>query len=70
MPNCDARKLLERNADSVLTEVVKIIELQREALKSGNQKELMLLDKRLENAFGEKERAFGALTQHKKEHGC
>jgi hypothetical protein len=33
------------------------------------QKELMLLDKRLENAFGEKERAFGALTQHKKERG-
>jgi len=28
------------------------------------------LDKDLENAVGSKERAFGALAQHCKEHGC
>jgi hypothetical protein len=27
-------------------------------------------DKELENVFGEKERAFGALRQHRAEHGC
>ena len=30
----------------------------------------MELDKKLETAFGEKERAFGALRQHSEEHGC
>jgi hypothetical protein len=45
MPDCDERKRLERNADSVLTEVVKIIERQREDLKSVNQNELVLLYK-------------------------
>lgn len=67
---CSEREKLQRKADFVLSEIVKIIELQREALQERGESELMALDKRLENTFGEKERAFGALKQHTKEHGC
>ena len=31
---------------------------------------LIPLDQDLENAVGAKERAFGALAQHRKDHGC
>ena len=43
---------------------------QIDCLKANDQKRLLALDKELETVFGEKERAFGALQEHSKEHGC
>lgn len=40
------------------------------ALKSGDQARLNHLDKVLEHMVGEKERAFGALKQHRRDYGC
>jgi hypothetical protein len=68
--DCRKRKELEKDADSMLSELIRVIEAQRVALTDRNDKKVLALDKRLEIAFGAKERAFGALAQHKKEHGC
>jgi hypothetical protein len=58
-------------ATQALERMKALIEQQITVLHEGeSQSKLMSLDKDLEKAFGGKERAFGALAEHKKEHGC
>ena len=52
---------------------MRISELTRataEALRNGNENFAAELDKQVDIEFGKKERAMGALHQHRKEHGC
>ncbi len=67
---CGLRDELQRQASDALERVVFLTRQQIDALKAGEMSRLTQLDKDLEITFGEKERAFGALRQHRTEHGC
>lgn len=71
MPSaCPQREALQHDANTVLQKIIDLTRLQIDALSINDQARLLALDKQLEKKFGEKERAFGALRQHAKEHGC
>lgn len=68
--DCPEREKLKADASKALQD---IIEFTNRLLKSVNNEQLasfIALDKDLENAVGAKERVFGALAQHRKDHGC
>ncbi|HCC58416.1 MAG TPA: hypothetical protein DEQ47_14390 [Solibacterales bacterium] len=67
---CSEREALQREAAKNLQALIKLTKQQIEALTANDQARLLALDKTLEKVFGEKERSFGALRQHTKEHGC
>lgn len=56
--------------EDILQRLKELTALQLEAFRSRNSAELARLDRELENAMGEKERSFGALRQHVREHNC
>ena len=63
----------QRLIDEVQGHLIRIAELSRataEALASRNENMTAVLDRQVETALGEKERALGALRQHRKDHGC
>ena len=68
---CAEREKLKAEAARALKD---IIEFTNRLLNAVNGEPsagvLTPLDKDLENAVGSKERAFGALAQHCKDHGC
>ncbi len=68
--DCPKREELAQAAKDILEEIVSIVNKTRIALKQGDQQTLMILDNQLEHSIGAKERAFGALREHTKEHGC
>lgn len=72
MAECTERDKLREAAQRSLTDIVVFAEKLKAALREGVLEDLSVikLDKDLENAVGAKERAFGALTQHRKDHGC
>jgi hypothetical protein len=71
MEPCTERDKLKKAAAESLDDIVNFAERLRKAVRSqGHTGALTPLDKDLENAVGSKERAFGALAQHCKEHGC
>jgi hypothetical protein len=71
MAVCPKRAELTGAADQSLLQVKSLIEAQIRVLReTGSQSKLLELDKELEIAFGNKERCFGALSEHTKEHGC
>jgi hypothetical protein len=55
---------------SALNALIELNASQIEALEKADHSKLFSLDKELELSFGRKERAFGALRQHKRDHGC
>jgi hypothetical protein len=67
---CSKREELQKRAIDALSKINELAVQQIECIKASNQIRLMALDKETELAFGEKERAFGALLEHSKEHGC
>ena len=67
---CKTQEQLRQTATNVLELIDALTRDQIEAMKSGDDERLMSLDKEIELAFGEKERSFGALHQHRQEHGC
>ena len=67
---CAKRDELSAKAAHVLGVIVKLGNEQIDCLKSNDQKRLLEIDKELERQYGEKQRAFGALREHSKEHGC
>ena len=67
---CAQRDALQREANAALQAIIDITKQQIDALSANDQARLLVLDKNLERKFGEKERSFGALRQHTKEHGC
>ena len=67
---CPIRNELTTKAETVLKKISELLQGQIVALAENDQNTLLKLDKELELAFGDKERTFGALRQHKTEHGC
>ena len=53
-----------------LKQIISITQALLEANKSNDQGSVSRLDSQLEHVVGEKERAFGALHQHRQDHGC
>jgi len=69
--DCPERDKLKADASRALQDIVGFAKRLLPAINSEDDPaSLTPLDKDLENAVGEKERAFGALAQHRKEHGC
>lgn len=67
---CAEYNELTKNVELVLERIAEIARKQRYALDTGNRAEFTRLDRELELALGEKERAIGAMTQHGRDHGC
>ena len=71
MEHCAERDKLKSAAAAALKDIINFTDRLLNAVASdGPCGSLTALDKDLENAVGSKERAFGALAQHCKEHGC
>jgi hypothetical protein len=70
MKPCAERQKLSQAAALILDQIIAVNKLQIEALRSSNMRKLLKHDKELELLVGEKERVFGALHQHTKEHRC
>jgi hypothetical protein len=58
------------NVQEHLMQISKLTRAVSEALTNGHENFAAELDKQVELEFGRKERAMGALHQHRKEHGC
>jgi hypothetical protein len=67
---CEREQELRNAATAVLDRIDALTDEQIAAIKGRDDEALMAIDKQLELAFGEKERAFGTLLSHRKEHGC
>ena len=67
--DCDERDALKANALMALREIIEFSNKLLNAIQA-DESDPHPVDKDLENAVGSKERAFGALAQHRKEHGC
>lgn len=71
MEHCAERDKLKSTAADALKDILHFTDRLLKAVGSEEPcGSLTPLDKDLENAVGSKERAFGALAQHCKEHGC
>ena len=70
MATCKERDELTGIARRAISDMMRCTDKILTALEKGDTTELLPLDKHLEAAFGDKERAFGALRQHRKDHGC
>jgi hypothetical protein len=70
MAICPERNKLKAEAAQALREIMKFTDRLLTSLLGDEDVTMTPLDKDLENAVGAKERAFGALTQHRKDHGC
>ena len=69
--DCPERDKLNAEAMRALKDIIEFTDRMMQALRAKEPgASLTSLDKDLENAVGAKERAFGALAQHQKEHGC
>jgi len=67
---CKTRERLENVVQLHLQRLAALANEEVDVLRSGDQKRILELDKRIENLVGEKERALGALNEHRAEHGC
>ena len=68
--NCPEHARLQREVEDVLQRLKELTASQLQAFRSRSSAEFARLDRELENTIGEKERAFGALRQHIREHHC
>jgi hypothetical protein len=67
---CSVRDKLSQEAQDTLNVMIEEIQKARDALKRDDKQLLLMSDRSMEVALGKKERAFGALAEHKREHGC
>ena len=71
MEPCAERDKLKAAAAEAMRDVINFAnQLLKAVCSEESYGSVTPLDKDLENAVGTKERAFGALAQHCKEHGC
>jgi hypothetical protein len=66
---CSERDRLEATVLGCLKDINNFSDKLRAAIKAGDGN-MSSFDTDLENAVGAKERGLGALTQHRREHGC
>ncbi len=69
-PACPERRRLIEVVQHHLIRIAELSHATAEALTNGNENLTRELDKEVENEIGAKERALGALRQHREEHGC
>jgi hypothetical protein len=70
MAACVRRDELQLEALEVLQSLIDITKAQQDAVRTANVRLVESLDHKLELTFGKKERAFGAMREHIREHGC
>jgi hypothetical protein len=66
---CAVEKKLAEEVSAILARLVELTTTHLQGFREDRQPDVSRLDKELENTVGEKERALGALDQHRKEHG-
>ena len=69
-PPCTQQQELINQVQEHLMRISELTRATAEALRNGNENFAAELDKQVDIEFGKKERAMGALQQHRKEHGC
>jgi hypothetical protein len=67
---CQKQLELRKVAHEILDRIDWLSGEQAKAVDNMDDERLMALDKQLEIEFGAKQRAFGALFEHRNEHGC
>ena len=67
---CKRQDELRREALEILARISALTQEQLDAIKNRDDTKLLAADKKVEKAVGEKERTFGALREHRQEHGC
>jgi hypothetical protein len=69
-PPCHDQQKLMADVQDHLMQISQLTRAVAEALANGDENFAAELDKQVDLEFGKKERAMGALHQHRKEHGC
>jgi hypothetical protein len=69
-PPCPSQQKLMAEVQDHLMQISQLTRAVAEALANGNENFAAELDKQVDLELGKKERAMGALHQHRKEHGC
>ena len=70
MTTCPELARLESEVEQELANIAQVLTLQLELFRSRKDRDMMRVDKQLENMVGAKERAIGALREHIREHKC
>ena len=69
-PPCVQQQKLMSDVQDHLIQISELTRAIAEALANGNENFAAELDKQVDAELGKKERAMGALHQHRAEHGC
>jgi hypothetical protein len=69
-PACIQQQKLIAEVQHHLIQISQLTRAIAEALANGNENIAADMDKQVDLELGKKERAMGALHQHRKEHGC
>ncbi len=67
---CIKQQELIAEVESILEKIARLARSEADAIRGSAENAWMEVDKQIELAIGEKERAIGALREHRKEHGC
>jgi hypothetical protein len=67
---CETRTKLMEDVQRALSEMVELIEREKQAVFVEAPNTIIAIDELIEKAFGRKERSIGALQLHREEHGC
>ena len=67
---CLRQEELVHETQRHLIRLAELAKQESEAIASRNESLILALDQDIENTLGLKERALGALSEHRKEHGC
>ncbi len=69
-PVCPEQKRLVEVVQQHLIRIAALSRAMAKAMSNRNENLTRELDKEIENEIGAKQRALGALRQHREEHGC
>jgi hypothetical protein len=69
-PPCVRQSELVKETQHHLIRLSELAKIESEAIASRDENLILAIDRDIENTLGLKERALGALHEHRKEHGC
>ena len=67
---CARQQELIAETQVYLMRLSELARKEADAIESRDENEILAIDKDIETTLGNKERALGALHQHRAEHGC
>jgi len=67
---CSRRGELTADVQMHLQNIASLARQAADMVANHDDNAWRVIDKQMENEFGAKERAMGALNEHRKEHGC